>query len=108
MEEYPPNVKNLIRLVKYWKKKMVKASSSGKRTPNSYLMELITIHLWEKNTKDSDRKFNTLKAFHGVMEALVDYQSLNVFWTKNYSKSDIPSGILDQRCDHIGAELVAA
>ncbi|XP_028412305.1 2'-5'-oligoadenylate synthase-like protein 2 isoform X4 [Dendronephthya gigantea] len=97
VEEYPPNVKNLIRLVKYWKKEMVEPSSASRRIPNSYLMELITIHLWEENTEDSDGKFDTLKAFHGVMEALMDYESLNVIWTENYSENDIPSEIKDQR-----------
>ncbi|XP_028412290.1 2'-5'-oligoadenylate synthase 1A-like [Dendronephthya gigantea] len=97
VKKYPANVKNLIRLIKYWKKKMVRKSWYGQRIPNSYLMELITIYYWEENTRYSDGTFNTLKAFHGIMEALKDYQSLNIFWTENYSAKDIPSQILRQR-----------
>ncbi|XP_028407258.1 2'-5'-oligoadenylate synthase 1A-like [Dendronephthya gigantea] len=87
-----PNVKNLIRLVKYWKKEMVR---SDKRIPNSYLMELITIHLWEKN--GSCDVFNMLKAFHSVMKALENYSRLNVFWTTNYFESEIPYEVLCER-----------
>ncbi|XP_028407254.1 2'-5'-oligoadenylate synthase 3-like isoform X3 [Dendronephthya gigantea] len=89
VENRPPNVKSLIRLVKYWKKKMVRAFSSDRRIPNSYLMELIIIHLWEENTSGYGR-FNTLKAFHGIMKTLDEYQSLNVIWTDNYRINDIP------------------
>ncbi|XP_028407282.1 2'-5'-oligoadenylate synthase 1A-like [Dendronephthya gigantea] len=55
VEYRPPNVKSLIRLVKYWKKKMVREFSSGRRIPNSYLLELIIIHLWEENTPGDGR-----------------------------------------------------
>ncbi|XP_028412286.1 2'-5'-oligoadenylate synthase 3-like [Dendronephthya gigantea] len=89
VEYRQPNVKSLIRLVKYWKKKMVREFSSGRRIPNSYLMELITIHLWEENTT-GDGRFNTLKAFHGIMKTLDEYQSLNVIWMENYHVNDIP------------------
>jgi 2'-5'-oligoadenylate synthetase/2'-5'-oligoadenylate synthase-like protein len=89
----PANVKNLIRLVKYWKKEMV-PSQPRQRIPTSYAMELITIHLWEKNKPDT---FDTLKAFHGVMEALKKYKDLNVIWTKNYSSDDIPENIRSKR-----------
>ncbi|XP_028407251.1 2'-5'-oligoadenylate synthase 3-like isoform X1 [Dendronephthya gigantea] len=88
-DDCPTKVKSLIRLVKYWKKKMVPDFSSGRRIPNSYLMELIIIHLWEENT-DRDERFKTLKAFHGVMKTLNEYQSLNVIWTENYRITDIP------------------
>ena len=60
-------------------------------------MELITVHLWEENAGYGDMTFNTLKAFHGIMEALKDYRSLNIFWTENYSASDIPREIWCQR-----------
>ena len=100
MEGYPGNVKNLIRLVKHWKKKMVRPSTPDRRIPNSYLMELITIDLW-KTKKRYDGTFDTLKAFHGVMEALKNYRSLSVTWTtKFYSTSQIPDEIRSQRYDH--------
>jgi hypothetical protein len=90
-------VKNLIRLVKYWKKEMV-PSVTGQRIPTSYVMELITIHLWEKNKSTCiDGKFNTLKAFHSVMEALRKYNSLYVFWEENYTEEMIPLDVRDER-----------
>ena len=58
---------------------------AGRRIPTSYVMELITIHLWEKN-RTRYGTFDTLKAFRGVMKALQDYESLNVVWKKNYTK----------------------
>ena len=63
---------------------MVFPSRAGRRIPNSYLMELITIHLWEQHGRN--RIFNTLKAFRGVMEALRGYESLNAVWRKYYSE----------------------
>ena len=64
-------------------------SGTNRRIPNSYVMELITIHLWEKN-RTINGKFDTLKAFHGVMKALRDYKCLDVVWEKNYTKDMIP------------------
>ncbi len=99
MKAYPANVKNLIRLVKYWKKETI-SSNSGERIPTSYPIELITIHLWEQHTT-TNGTFNTLKAFHGVMEALKDYKTLNVIWTKNYHRYIIPDDIRTKRYDFL-------
>ena len=40
----PANVKNLIRLVKYWRKTYVPETATRRRLPASYVLELITIH----------------------------------------------------------------
>ena len=64
-------------------------SRAGQRIPTSYVMELITIHLWEKNQTEYGT-FDTLKAFRDVMKALQDFKSLNVVWEKNYTKAMIP------------------
>ena len=86
-------MKNLIRLVKYWKKQEITATGS-RRIPTSYVMELITIDRWEKNTDD---RFDTLKAFQGVMKALRDYGSLDVIWNENYQTHEVPGNIRRER-----------
>ena len=46
----PSIVKDLIRLVKYWRKTCIE--DTGKiRLPSSYPLELITIYCWEKAGK---------------------------------------------------------
>jgi acid phosphatase class B len=91
----PANVKNLIRLVKYWKKQNV-TSVYKREIPNSYVIELITIHLCE-GSSGWFGTYDTLKAFHSVMEALENYRSLNVIWTKHYSRYDLPTQIQQER-----------
>lgn len=92
----PANVKNLIRLVKYWRKQYVSyAGSTSSRSPNSYFLELITIHLWE--SKGRPNHFSTLKAFHSVMETLANYQSIRAIWRDNYAERMIPATTRDQR-----------
>ena len=72
------------------------SSRAGRQVPTSYVMELITIHLWEKNRTITGR-FDTLKAFHGVMTALQDYRSLNAVWRTNYNKTMIPKQVKRKR-----------
>ena len=71
-------------------------SWAGQRVPTSYVMELITIHLWENNRTRNGR-FDTLKAFRGVMEALKGYRSLNAVWETNYSQAMIPNQVKRDR-----------
>ena len=92
----PANVKNLIRLVKYWRKTYVPETATRRRLPTSYVLELITIHLWECAGKPSS--FDTAKAFHSVMEALVDVKNLHVIWENNYARSiSFSEGIHEER-----------
>ena len=91
----PANVKNLIRLVKYWRKEYVERASTGRRLPTSYVLELIVIHLWE--SKGGPYRFDTVKAFHSVMEALVHVESLRVTWRNNYTENMIPDHIPHER-----------
>jgi hypothetical protein len=74
---------------------MVTATGS-QRIPTSYVMELITIDLWEDHSDEYGR-FNTLKALHGVMTALVNYESLYVIWQKNYDDEVVPLDIRGKR-----------
>ena len=91
----PANVKNLIRLVKYWRNEYVSAGSAGSWPPNSYVMELVTIHLWE--SKGKPKRFDTLKAFHNVIKTLANSQSICAIWTDNYALGSIPEETRSQR-----------
>ena len=83
-ERRPENVKNLIRLVKYWRKTYI-PQTGHERLPPSYLLELLTIHAWEK--AKCPKKFNIKIGFKAVMELLENHSNLRVSWDDNYSKS---------------------
>ena len=78
------NVKDLIRLVKYWRKTYI-PQTGHERLPPSYLLELLTIHAWEK--AKCPKKFNIKIGFKAVMELLEKHCNLRVSWDDNYSKS---------------------
>ena len=78
------NVKDLIRLVKYWRKTYI-PQIDHERLPPSYLLELLTIHAWEK--AKSPKKFNIKIGFKAVMELLENHRDLGVSWKDYYSKS---------------------
>ena len=83
-ERRPENVKNLIRLVKYWRKTYI-PQTGHERLPPSYLLELLTIHAWEK--ANCPQKFNIKIGFKAVIELLENHSNLRVSWDDNYSKS---------------------
>ena len=82
-------------------------SRADRQIPNSYLMELITIHLWENNQTETGR-FDTLKAFHRVMKALQDYKSLNAVWSTNYSQAMIPNKVKKRYRSYQNIQIYAA
>ena len=84
VEKRPANVKDLIRLVKYWRKTYIQ-QIGHERLPPSYLLELLTIHAWEK--ANCPQKFNIKIGFKAVMELLENHSNLRVSWDDNYSKS---------------------
>ena len=84
VKDRPPNVKDLIRLVKYWRKTYI-PQIDHERLPPSYLLELLTIHAWEK--AKCPKKFNIKIGFKAVMELLEDHSNLRVSWDDNYSKN---------------------
>ena len=80
----PPIVKDLIRLVKYWRKTCIE--DTGKiRLPSSYPLELITIHCWEKAGRP--QSFDIRAGFKAVLQQLVEYCNINVRWYINYDKA---------------------
>ena len=86
--ERPALVKDLIRLVKYWRKTFL-PKKSGKRLPPSYLLELLTIHAWENANRPE--RFDVKIGFKAVIEALENHQSLRVSWGDYYTEDLIPS-----------------
>ena len=84
VDKRPANVKDLIRLVKYWRKTYI-PQIDHERLPPSYLLELLTIHAWEK--AKCPKKFNIKIGFKAVMELLENHSNLRVSWDDNYSKS---------------------
>ena len=84
VDKRPANVKDLIRLVKYWRKTYIQ-QIGHERLPPSYLLELLTIHAWEK--AKCPKRFNIKIGFKAVMELLEKHCNLRVSWDDNYSKS---------------------
>ncbi|KAJ1074028.1 hypothetical protein K5549_007266 [Capra hircus] len=54
--------------------------------PPKYALELLTIYAWEKGSGAQD--FDTAEGFRTVLEFVIQYQHLCVFWTVNYSFDD--------------------
>ena len=89
----PSLVKDLIRLVKYWRKTCIDDKSIGKKTrlPSSYPLELITIACWEN--AGSKPSFDIRAGFNAVLQQLVDYCHIHVVWYKYYNKAVAKRGI---------------
>ena len=90
VKKRPASVKDLIRLVKYWRKTYIPQSGS-KHVPPSYLLELLTIHAWENaNPLNAPESFDMKIGFKAVMEVLKNHQSLRVHWEDYYRRDLIP------------------
>ncbi|XP_073230619.1 2'-5'-oligoadenylate synthase 1-like [Porites lutea] len=86
VEKQPPNVKDLIRLVKYWRKTYI-PQIGHERLPPSYLLELLTIHAWEK--AKCPTTFDMKIGFKAVMKLLKVHYKLRVYWGDYYGKDVI-------------------
>ncbi|XP_069414213.1 2'-5'-oligoadenylate synthase 2 isoform X1 [Ovis canadensis] len=82
----PPKLKDLIRLVKHWYKGCESKLKQKGSLPPQYALELLTIYAWEKGSGAQD--FDTAEGFRTVLELVIQYQHLCVFWTVNYSFDD--------------------
>ena len=92
IKKKPGVVKELIRLVKYWINKTVRAELGNLKLPASYPMELITIYTWEKAGRP--RAFDRLKGLKAVLNVIGnESRGLNHYWTENYSQSVAEDGI---------------
>ena len=91
VEGQPPNVKDLIRLVKYWRKTCIEDKISGTaRLPSSYPLELITIACWQKAGKPS---FDIRAGFKAVLQRLANNSDISFVWYKYYDKATAERGI---------------
>ena len=88
VKKRPALVKDLIRLVKYWRKTYFPQSGS-KHLPPSYLLELLTIHAWEN--ANCPTSFVMKIGLKAVMEVLKNHQSLRVSWEDYYRRDLIPN-----------------
>ncbi|OWK15163.1 OASL [Cervus elaphus hippelaphus] len=70
----PTKLKSLLRLVKHWYLEL----------PPMYALELLTIYAWETGTKESER-FRLDKGLVTVLQLLIEYQRLCIYWTKYYT-----------------------
>lgn len=86
VKKRPTKVKDLIRLVKHWRKTFV-PQSGGERLPPSYLLELLTIHAWENANRPES--FDVKIGFKAVMELLKYHHKLSVSWGDYYEKDVI-------------------
>ncbi|XP_030314572.1 2'-5'-oligoadenylate synthase 1 [Calypte anna] len=80
----PPKLKNLVRLVKYWYKELVKAEHPNADLPPKYALELLTIYAWEVGT-NSNKNFVTAEGFRTVLELLRQHQEICIYWEEFYS-----------------------
>ena len=93
------SVKEVIRLVKYWKAEYLKKQWTGQTRyiPSSYCFELLTILAWEKAGKPDPLDLG--QGFKKVMTMLAtDMGTLKHYWTDNYSSETAERGIASNQC----------
>lgn len=86
IESRPPKLKDLIRLVKHWYTQCRRKVKTKSSLPPKYALELLTVYAWEKGSNSPD--FDTAEGFRTVLELIINYQQLCIFWTVNYSLED--------------------
>ncbi|KFP57103.1 2'-5'-oligoadenylate synthase-like 2, partial [Cathartes aura] len=84
VKRYPAKLKNLLRLVKYWYKELLKPQHPTADLPPKYALELLTIYAWEEGTGSRD-SFVTAEGFRTVLELLCRYQEICIYWEMYYS-----------------------
>ncbi|XP_078322331.1 2'-5'-oligoadenylate synthase 1A-like isoform X2 [Crassostrea virginica] len=78
----PPKVKNLVRLMKFWKKTNFEESTSYQRLPSSFLLELIVINEWKRAGSPED--FDLRKGFYQVLSSITHYRTMRLAYTQHY------------------------
>ncbi|KFZ55443.1 2'-5'-oligoadenylate synthase-like 1, partial [Podiceps cristatus] len=84
VKRYPAKLKNLLRLVKYWYKEMLKPLYPTADLPPKYALELLTIYAWEEGTGSSE-SFVMAEGFRTVLELLCQHKEICIYWEKYYS-----------------------
>ncbi|CAH6778849.1 Oas2 [Phodopus roborovskii] len=88
IERLPTKLKSLIRLVKHWYKQCERKMKSKASLPPKYALELLSVYAWEQESRMED--FNTAEGFRTVLDLVIKYQQLCIFWTVNYNFEDEP------------------
>ncbi|XP_052024854.1 2'-5'-oligoadenylate synthase 2 isoform X3 [Apodemus sylvaticus] len=83
IETRPTKLKNLIRLIKHWYKQYERKMKPKASLPPKYALELLTVYTWEQGSGTHD--FNTAEGFRTVLDLIIKYQQLCIFWTVNYN-----------------------
>ncbi|XP_026634194.1 2'-5'-oligoadenylate synthase 2 [Microtus ochrogaster] len=84
----PTKLKSLIRLVKHWYKQCERKMKPKASLPPKYALELLTVYAWEQGSGMED--FDTAEGFRTVLDLVIKYQQLCIFWTVNYNFKDEP------------------
>lgn len=84
LRQRPTKLKSLIRLVKHWYQ--LSKERLGKPLPPQYALELLTVYAWERGCKET--YFSTAEGFRTVLELVVSYRQLRVYWTKYYDSEN--------------------
>ena len=77
-----PQLKCLMKLVKFWAQKGF-VEKDDRNLPSPYLLELVTIFCWQHASSPETFKFSN--AFRTVLLTLRDHKSLKAVWDCNYS-----------------------
>ncbi|XP_059712341.1 2'-5'-oligoadenylate synthase 1-like [Haemorhous mexicanus] len=80
----PAKLKDLLRLVKYWYKELLKPQYPNADLPPKYALELLTIYAWEEGT-GSSCSFDMAPGFRTVLELLGRHRDICIYWEKYYS-----------------------
>ncbi|XP_009097772.1 2'-5'-oligoadenylate synthase 1-like isoform X2 [Serinus canaria] len=80
----PAKLKDLLRLVKYWYKELLKPQHPNADLPPKYALELLTIYAWEEGIGSSS-SFDMAQGFRTVLELLGRHRDICIYWEKYYS-----------------------
>uniref|UniRef100_A0A4W2C7P0 2'-5' oligoadenylate synthase n=1 Tax=Bos indicus x Bos taurus TaxID=30522 RepID=A0A4W2C7P0_BOBOX len=80
LKERPAKLKSLIRLVKHWYQ-LCKMKHKN-NLPPQYALELLTVYAWEQGSAKPE--FSTAQGFRTVLELILKYQDLCIYWKKYY------------------------
>lgn len=58
----------------------------GKPLPPQYALELLTVYAWEQGCKET--AFVTAQGFQTVLELVLQYEKLCIYWEKNYNSEN--------------------
>ncbi|NXL75764.1 OASL2 protein, partial [Leptocoma aspasia] len=83
VKRYPPKLKNLLRLVKYWYKELLNPQYPNAHLPPKYALELLTIYAWEEASGSC--RFDMAQGFRTVLELLCQHQEICIYWEEYYS-----------------------